>query len=72
MNTLRKTVMLGMSVLTVLAVQVCSAVPAGAVSADASAQAGRSIAPYFTPATSRPKAPDADGFIQPDNPQSQA
>lgn len=26
--------------------------------------AGRSLAPYFTPASSQPKAPDADGFLQ--------
>ena len=26
--------------------------------------AARSIAPYFTSATSSPKAPDADGFLQ--------
>ena len=26
--------------------------------------AGRSLAPYFTPASSQPKTPDADGFLQ--------
>ena len=31
--------------------------------ADAAA-APRTLAPYFTPATSQPKAPDADGFLQ--------
>lgn len=30
----------------------------------AAAAAPRTIAPYFTPATSQPKAPDSDGFLQ--------
>jgi hypothetical protein len=30
----------------------------------AAANAPRTIAPYFVPATSRPKAPDAEGFLQ--------
>jgi hypothetical protein len=32
--------------------------------AAAAAKAPRSLAPYFTPATSVPKTPDADGFLQ--------
>jgi hypothetical protein len=54
MNTLRKFVMLVIGVMALPASQVCSAAPDNA----------RSIAPYFTPATSSPKAPDADGFLQ--------
>ncbi len=35
-----------------------------AVPVAASGEAGRSLAPYFTPATSGAKAPDPDGFLQ--------
>lgn len=52
MNMLRKIVMPGICFLAVLAFQ------------GFSADAPRSIAPYFTPAISTPKAPDKDGFIQ--------
>lgn len=34
-----------------------------AASDSAAAAAPRTIAPYFKPATSQPKAPDADGFL---------
>jgi len=64
MNTLRKTVMLGMGVLAVLAFQFFSAAPGSAARAAAPEDLPRSIAPYFTPATSSPKAPDAEGFLQ--------
>jgi hypothetical protein len=64
MNKLRTIAMLGMGVLAVLAVGVSSAQPAGTPPASALATAPRSIAPHFTPATSVPKAPDADGFLQ--------
>jgi hypothetical protein len=56
MKTLRKMVMLATGALAVLAFQVFSAA--------APDDAPRSIAPYFTPATSSPKAPDPDGFLQ--------
>jgi hypothetical protein len=52
MNMLSKFVIPGICFLAVLAFQAFSA------------DAPRSIAPYFTPATSTPKAPDKDGFIQ--------
>jgi hypothetical protein len=54
-STLYKIVMLIFGILAVLAFQVVAAAPDGAP---------RSLAPYFTPATSVPKAPDADGFLQ--------
>lgn len=63
-DTLRKLVMLGMGVLAVLAFHVFSAEPGNAATAVASDDAPRSIAPYFTPATSSPKVPDTDGFLQ--------
>jgi hypothetical protein len=86
MNTLRKVVMMGFGVVTLLAVTAFSAAQAPAPPAAASPAATapgnawppaggpnynppkhdgpRTIAPFFTPATSRPKAPDADGFLQ--------
>lgn len=50
-----------MGFLVLLALQV---LPASAAPAAAPRDAGRSIAPYFAPATSQPKPPNADGFIQ--------
>jgi hypothetical protein len=86
MNTLRKVVMLGIGVVTVLTVTAFSAAQAPAPPAAASPGAAapgdewppaggpgfaapkkdgpRTIAPYFAPATSHPKAPDADGFLE--------
>ena len=55
MSTLRKVVMPAMGVLVALALPGFAAEPE---------DAPRSIAPYFTPATASPKAPDADGFLQ--------
>src|ERR1022692_3514306 len=64
MNTLRSIVVPGMGVLAVLAFEVFSAAPGSAAPAAAPDDLPRSIAPYFTPATSSPKAPDAEGFLQ--------
>jgi hypothetical protein len=64
MITLRKIVIPGMGVVAVLAFQVFSAAPGSAAPAAAPDDAPRSIAPYFTPAASSPKAPDSDGFLQ--------
>jgi len=73
MNTLRTITMLALGALAVLAFQVFSAAPGGAARAAAPGGAARaavvdngprSIAPYFTPAQSSPKAPDAEGFLQ--------
>jgi len=55
MNTFRKMVLPALSCMAVLALQVFSAAPD---------EAPRSLAPYFTPAASSPKAPDPDGFLQ--------
>ena len=55
MNVLRKIVVTEMVVLAGLSFQVFSAAPD---------DASRSIAPHFTPATSSPKSPDRDGFLQ--------
>lgn len=61
MKKLRKIAMLGMCVFALTAYQALSAAPSHAADAPA---APRSIAPFFTPATSAPRPPDADGFIQ--------
>ncbi len=55
MNMFRIIAILLFGVLVLLALQVCTAAPGDTT---------RSIAPYFIPATSSPKAPDADGFLQ--------
>ena len=61
MNMLRKPVMMPMGVLLAgLAFQMISTAPAFS----APDEAARSLAPYFTPATSVSKKPDADGFLQ--------
>jgi hypothetical protein len=56
MNTLRKITMRVTGVLAVLSLQVIS----GAAPDDIP----RGIGPYFTPATSSPKPPDPEGFLQ--------
>ena len=58
MKTLQSILMPGMGILAILVI--FSAVPGNAAAGDAP----RSIAPYFTPATSPSKAPDQDGFLQ--------
>jgi hypothetical protein len=54
MNKLRKWITRSGGISTALALQVCCA----------SDNAPRSLAPYFTPATSLPNAPDSEGFLQ--------
>lgn len=73
MNAHRKIVMLATGILAVLTFQEFSAAQVGpAPGAAAPGRAGRSftpdhphsLAPYFTPATASPMAPDQDGFLQ--------
>jgi hypothetical protein len=64
MNILCKLVMHGVMVLVMLEFPIYSAAQGGAISADMPDKDHRSIAPYFTPAASIPKATDKDGFIQ--------
>jgi hypothetical protein len=64
MNTLRKIVVPVFGVLTVLMFQVLPAAAGGGARGAVPDNGPRSIAPYFTPATSSPKAPDPDGFLQ--------
>jgi len=64
MNTLRRFVMPAMGVLAILALQVFSASSGGTAPGPRPDDVPRSIAPYFKPATSSPKAPDSDGFLR--------
>ncbi len=64
MNMLRMILMLAMGVPAGLAAQAPPAASGSAAPAGAPDNAPRSLAPYFTPATSAAKAPDAEGFIQ--------
>jgi hypothetical protein len=56
--------MLSIGILAVLASQVCSAQPGNNLRLPVTGDTTRSIAPYFTPATSSPTTPDADGFLR--------
>ena len=58
MKALQSNLMPGMGILAILVI--FSAAPANTAGGDAP----RSIAPYFTPATSPSKTPDQDGFLQ--------
>ena len=64
MNVLRKIVLPGMGVLVLLTLQIFHAAPCGTVATAATDDALRSITPYFTQATSSPKVPNQDGFLQ--------
>ena len=66
MNIKRKTLLLavGFVILAGLGLQGCSAAPGGKIDGTAQSDTTRSIAPYFTPATTKKKTPDAEGFIQ--------
>ncbi|HLP18420.1 MAG TPA: acetylxylan esterase [Bacteroidota bacterium] len=57
MNISRNIVTLALGILVVVSLHVSSA-------AAADKDTTHSLAPFFTPATSAPKAPDADGFLQ--------
>jgi hypothetical protein len=64
MNAIRKIVMQGMGVLVILAIPIYPAALGSTNPSNTPDEIQRSIAPYFTPATSTPKPPDKDGFIQ--------
>ena len=60
MKMLRKILMPGLGILAVLTFQIFFTLSDYSVSEDAP----RSLAPYFMPSASSPKAPDPDGFLQ--------
>ena len=64
MHTLRSIMMLTISLLVVLAFLNCSATSKGVAERTATNEVIGSAAPYLTPATSSPKAPNAEGFLQ--------
>ncbi len=64
MNTIRRIFMQGMIVLSIFAIQTYASAAASLIPSDSPDETQRSIAPYFVPAASTPKAPDKDGFIQ--------
>jgi hypothetical protein len=64
MTILRNIKMLVFSLLVVLAFQGCFAASDGAAVSTTASDSTRSLAPYFVPAPSSPKAPDAKGFLQ--------
>ncbi|MGO9481826.1 MAG: acetylxylan esterase [Candidatus Kryptoniota bacterium] len=64
MKIFRSLIMLGFYLLVVSVFQGCSATYDGVVRNVIPNDTTRSLAPYFTPATSSPKAPDDEGFLQ--------
>ncbi len=64
MNMFRNFLMLVLGVLVVFAFQVISGSSGSATLGATTSDTTRSIAPYFTPATSAAKTPDDDGFLQ--------
>jgi hypothetical protein len=66
MNIKHKTLLLAMSsvILVGLGLHGCSAASRGKIDGTAKSDTTRSIAPYFTPATTKKKTPDPEGFIQ--------
>jgi hypothetical protein len=64
MNTIRKIMMQALGVLVIFAIHLYPAAPGNANPSNTPDEVQRSIAPYFVPAASTPKAPDKDGFLQ--------
>lgn len=65
MNIKRKTLLAVISVILVgLGSQGYSVTPQGKIDGATQSDTTRSIAPYFTPATTKKKTPDSEGFIQ--------
>ncbi len=66
MNIKHKTLLLagGFVILIGLGLQGRSAISRGKIESTAKSDTTRSIAPYFTPATTSKKTPDSEGFIQ--------
>jgi hypothetical protein len=64
MNMIRKIVVQGMGALVIFAFQIYSTALGNVIPSNMPEEVQRSIAPYFVPAASTPKAPDKNGFIQ--------
>ncbi len=64
MKIFRNIMMLVFGIFVILALQGYSGISGSAVHSTTAGDTTRSLAPYFEPVTSSPKAPDADGFLQ--------
>ncbi len=64
MNIFRKTLMFVFCAIVGLTIHGCSAASDGVALSTTPGDTTRSLAPYFTPATSNLKTPDAEGFLQ--------
>jgi len=64
MNIKHKTFLLAVSSLILVGLQGYSATPKSKIDGTAQVDTTRSIAPYFTPATTKGKTPNSKGFIQ--------
>ena len=64
MNTPRNTALAAIGLLAAFAFQVSSAPQGRAAQPATPDNAPRTIAPFYSPATTTPKAPDRDGFLQ--------
>ncbi|MGE5518488.1 MAG: acetylxylan esterase [Candidatus Dadabacteria bacterium] len=64
MNIKRTTFVLALACLIIGGIEGCSATPKGKTVVTPQNDTTRSITAYFTPATTKPKSPDTEGFIQ--------
>ena len=64
MNIKHKTLLLALGLVILEGLQVCSAASLGEINSTAQSDTKQSIAHYFTPATTKVKTPDSEGFIQ--------
>jgi hypothetical protein len=64
MNYIRTTLLLAIAFVIMLGLERCSASSKGKSGGAAKNDTARSIVAYFTPAATKPKSPDGDGFIQ--------
>lgn len=64
MNIKQTTFLLAAGIVILVELQGCSATSKGKTSSSVNSDTTRSIAAYFTPVTTKPKTPNAEGFIQ--------
>src|SRR5512133_4020528 len=64
MNFKIRTLMAALGLVILAGIQVCSAASRSEISGIAQSDTAPGLASYFTPATKKVKAPDAEGFLQ--------
>jgi hypothetical protein len=64
MNIFRNLMILAFSILVLFSFQGSSQAPGNTTKGNSADDSTRSLSPYFTPATSTPKAPDDEGFLR--------